>query len=153
MAFKSLSSTFSVSPQPSEAEIALAAQDGFRAIIDSRQDGEEPGQLSAADMQALATSHGMGFAHIPTVPGKIGDEDVARMADAMAHLDGQILAYCRTGTRAASLWALCQAGNRSADSIIATASDAGYDLESLRSRLATGEIAPDGASPRGRNAA
>ena len=112
MSFNSLSPTLSVSPQLSEADVALAAQHGFRSIIDNRPDGEELGQFSAADMRALAAGHGMGFAHIPVVPGKIGDTDIAGMADALARLEGPILAYCKTGTRAASLWALCQAGVR-----------------------------------------
>ena len=69
MPFKALTPSLSVSPQLSEADVAQAARDGFRAIIDNRPDGEEPGQPSAAEMQALAASHGMGFAHVPTVGG------------------------------------------------------------------------------------
>jgi sulfide:quinone oxidoreductase len=69
MPFKPLTPTLSVSPQLSEADLAQAARDGFRAIIDNRPDGEEPGQLSAADMEALAARHGMGFAHVPAIPG------------------------------------------------------------------------------------
>ena len=148
MSFNFLSSIVSASPQLSKADVAKAAQEGFRSIIDNRPDGEEPGQLSAADMRALAAGHGMGFAHIPVIPGKIGDEDIADMADALARLEGPILAYCKTGTRAASLWALCQAGVRSADSIIATAADAGYDLTSLRLRLTTSGNTPERVSPQ-----
>lgn len=148
MSFNSISSTLSVSPQLSEADVAQAAQDGFRAIVDNRPDGEEPGQLSAADMRALAADHGMGFAHIPVTPGKIGDTDIAGMADALARLEVPILAYCKTGIRAASLWALSQAGVRSADSIIASAADAGYDLKSLRPRLTISGNTSASASPQ-----
>ncbi|MEO8723606.1 MAG: TIGR01244 family sulfur transferase [Sphingobium sp.] len=135
MTFKSLTPTLSVSPQLSEADVIRAAQEGFRAIIDNRADGEEPGQLSASDMKHLAASQGMAFVHVPAIMGQIGDEDVAHMADALARLDGPVLAYCRTGTRSTSLWALTQAGVLPADKIIATAADAGYDLEVLRARL------------------
>ena len=150
MPFKSLTPSLSVSPQLSEADVAQAARDGFRAIIDNRPDGEEPGQLSAADMQAFAAGHGMGFAHVPAIAGKIGDAEVARMADALARLDGPVLAYCRTGTRSTTLWALSQAGARPADSIIATAADAGYDLSALRPRLETRETPPRGRTSRTR---
>ena len=147
MPFKPLTPTLSVSPQLSEADVAQAARDGFRAIIDNRPDGEEPGQLSAADMETLAARHGMGFAHVPAVPGQIGDAEVAQMASALVRLDGPVLAYCRTGTRSTTLWALSQAGARSADSIIATAADAGYDLTALRPRLEVPSTPPEGARP------
>ena len=147
MPFKPLTPTLSVSPQLSEADVAQAARDGFRAIIDNRPDGEEPGQLSAADMEALAARHGMGFAHVPAIPGQIGDAEVAQMASALVRLDGPVLAYCRTGTRSTTLWALSQAGARSADSIIATAADAGYDLTALRPRLELPSTPPEGARP------
>jgi sulfide:quinone oxidoreductase len=149
MPIRSLTTSLSVSPQLSEAQVAQAANEGFRAIIDNRPDGEEPGQLSAAEMRALAASHGMGFAHVPVVPGKISDEDVARMADALARLDAPVLAYCRTGARSTTLWALSQAGLFSAETIIATAADAGYDLEALRPRLETSAIQPEGARSNG----
>lgn len=106
--------------------------------------------MSAADMEALAASHGMGFAHVPAIPGQIGDEETARMVDALARLDAPVLAYCRTGTRSATLWALSQTGQQSADTIIATAADAGCDLELLRPRLERSETVPAGADPKDR---
>ncbi|WP_371420824.1 TIGR01244 family sulfur transferase [Tardiphaga sp.] len=147
MPFKFLTPSLSVSPQLTQADVADAAQQEFRAIIDNRPDGEEPGQLSAAEMETLAQSHGMGFAHVPTIPGKIGDVEVAQMVSALARLEGPVLAYCRTGTRSTTLWALSQAGVQPADTIIATASRAGYDLEVLRPRLAMHTTRPEGTNP------
>lgn len=132
---KSLTPGLSVSSQLSEADVALAAQDGFRAIIDNRPDGEEHGQISAAQMERLAAAHGMAFAHVPVVAGKISDEDVARMAAALTNLEGPVLAYCRTGTRSTTLWALSRTGEQPADEILAAASAAGYDLAALRPQL------------------
>lgn len=147
MPFKALTPSLSVSPQLNEADVAQAARDGFRAIIDNRPDGEEPGQLSAVEMQALAASHGLGFAHVPTVGGKISDGDVAGMADALMRLDEPVLAYCRTGTRSTTLWALTQAGAQPADTLIGIAAGAGYDLSALRPRLEVPMTAPTGAQP------
>jgi sulfide:quinone oxidoreductase len=147
MPFKVLTPSLSVSPQLTEADVAQAARDGFRAIIDNRPDGEEPGQPTAAEMKALAAAQGLGFAHVPTVGGKITDEDVALMAHALANLEGPVLAYCRTGTRSTTLWALTRAGTEPADALIATAAGAGYDLTGLRPRLETRMTAPTGARP------
>jgi len=148
MPFKPLTPSLSVAPQLSAADVAQAAKQGFRAIIDNRPDGEEPDQLSAADMRALAAGQGMGFAHVPSVTGKMSDVEVTRMSSALAHLEGPILAYCRTGTRAATLWALSQVGTLTADRIIATAAGAGYDLAALRPQLETAEPSPESASTR-----
>jgi sulfide:quinone oxidoreductase len=149
MTIKSLTPSFSVSPQLTEADVAGAARDGFRAIIDNRPDGEEPGQISAATIEQLAASQGMAFAHVPVVPGKFGDEDVALMADALARLDAPVLAYCRTGTRSTSLWALSQAGAMPADIILKTAAGAGYDLKALGPRLQTNALTPEETRPAG----
>ncbi|MDE0878972.1 MAG: bifunctional protein tyrosine phosphatase family protein/NAD(P)/FAD-dependent oxidoreductase, partial [Sphingomonas bacterium] len=146
MTIKSLTPFLSVSPQLTEADVARAARDGFRAIVDNRPDNEDPGQLSAAAMERVAASHGMAFAHVPVVSGKIGDADAARMADVLALLDGPVLAYCRTGMRSTPLWALSHAGSMPVDTILKTASDAGYDLKDLRPRLqAAGKV--EGSRP------
>jgi sulfide:quinone oxidoreductase len=149
MPFKSLTPSLSVSPQLREADVAQAARDGFRSIISNRPDGEDAGQLSAAQMETLAAAHGMGFAHVPAVAGQISDADVALMADALARLDGPVLAFCRSGTRSTTLWALTQAGRQPADAIIQTAAAAGHDLTALRPRLEAGTIEPERARPAG----
>ena len=135
MAFKQLTPTLAVSPQLSEADVAEAAKEGFRAIIDNRPDGEEGGQISAAEIEKLASDQGMAFAHIPVLSGNVDDQSVDRMADALASLDGPVLAYCRTGTRSATLWALTQSGSADPDAILRIARDAGYDLTQIKPRL------------------
>ncbi|WCT75747.1 bifunctional protein tyrosine phosphatase family protein/NAD(P)/FAD-dependent oxidoreductase (plasmid) [Sphingomonas naphthae] len=142
MAFKQLSSSLSVSPQLSAADVEAAARQGYRAIIDNRPDREETDQISADQMEALAQAQGMGFAYVPAAPGKIGDEEIAGMVSALSRLEGPVLAYCRTGTRSATLWALSQAGQQSADQILESTAAAGYDLSPLRPRLEVASIAP-----------
>ncbi len=46
-----------------------------------------------------------------------------------------VLAYCRTGTRSITAWALTHGGQGNADDIIAAGAQAGYDLSSLRPLL------------------
>ncbi|MEN2786900.1 bifunctional protein tyrosine phosphatase family protein/NAD(P)/FAD-dependent oxidoreductase [Sphingomonas qilianensis] len=147
LAVRALTASLWVSPQLTEADMADAARAGFRTIIDNRPDGEEPGQLSAAEMERLAARHGMAFAHVPVVPGKIGDADVARMADLLSRLNAPILAYCRTGARSTSLWALAQAGSMPVETILKTAANAGYDLAALRPRLELAAAIPEHVPP------
>lgn len=135
MTFKTLTQKLSVSPQLSKTDVEIAATQGFKAIVDNRPDGEEPGQITAAEMEQLAAAHGMAFAHIPVVPGKLDDAAVAKMDAALDRLEGPVLAYCRTGTRSTSLWALSQASKAEPEAIMATAKAAGYDLTSIADRL------------------
>lgn len=135
MTFKSLTPMLSVTSQLSRADVQSAAEKGFKAIIDNRPDGEESGQITAAEMEEMATEHAMAFVHIPVVSGKIDDASVAKMGAALDSLQGPILAYCRTGTRSVNLWALSQAGTTNSESIVSTAKSAGYDLSSIADRL------------------
>lgn len=135
MSFNKLDANLSASPQLSLDDVAAAATEGFRTIIDLRPDGEGPDQPTAATIKAAASQHGLAFVHIPVVPGQVNDTQVAAMARALAEQPGPVLGYCRTGTRVATLWALAQAGDADPDTLVNTARDAGYDLEGLRPRL------------------
>ena len=130
MFFKELSPTFSVAPQLTAADIAEAAKMGFRSIVCNRPDNEEPGQPTASDISRLAESNGMAFAHLPVLPGQIANDDANAMRDALAHLPGPILAFCRSGTRSATLWALADSDQEPAITID-TAKSAGFDLSSI----------------------
>ena len=137
MTFKRLSSSFSASPQLSAADIASAAEAGFRTIIDYRPDAEDAGQPAAADMEAIARRHGLAFVHIPvTTAGAIDDSDIARMRATLAESPGPVLGYCRTGTRAAMMWALSQVGEAPPEALLTAGADAGFDLSAIKSRLA-----------------
>ena len=133
---KRLSSAISVAPQIEPSDMRGLAQAGFRSVISNRPDGEEPGQPSWSEIAQAAREAGLEARHIPVVPGAIGDEDVTSFADALGQMPQPVLAFCRTGTRSATLWALSSADDMSPDAVISAAARAGYDLSSLRPRLA-----------------
>jgi uncharacterized protein (TIGR01244 family) len=59
-------------------------------------------------------------------------------AAALDEANGPVLAYCRTGTRSITAWALAQAlagSSHTPDEIIALAQKAGYDLSGARGAL------------------
>lgn len=107
----------------------------FRTIINNRPDSEEPGQPSSAEIEAEARRLGCDYFHIPVVPGKITDEQVAAFGKAINSEKKPVLAFCRSGQRAATLWALSQVGKRSVDNILKAAAAAGHDLSALRPKL------------------
>ena len=139
MDIRKLSPEISVAGQLDIADIATAAKLGFRTIIDNRPDHEGgPDQPVARQLQAAAQQSGVGFHFQPVVSGGITAADVATFKTLLSSAEQPVLAFCRTGTRCAMLWALAQSGRQSAAEIIAAAAQAGYDVSALRTQLAGG---------------
>lgn len=153
MQIRKLTPFLSVAPQITEADLGILAAQGFRSVINNRPDNEGEGQPASAAMAEAAGRLGMGYRHIPVVSGKVTDGDVDAFADALGEMKGPVLAYCRTGTRSTTLWALAEAWHLSPDAILRTTAEAGYDLEALRPRLEararTTALIADTAPPRG----
>jgi len=135
MKSKMLTPDLSVMPQVSEADIAELSLRGFKSIISNRPDGEAGDQPAWTAIAAAAHSHGMEARHIPVVAGQIDDDDVAAFAAALRDMPTPIAAFCRTGTRAALLWALANEGSQSPDERIRIAAAQGFDLEPFRARI------------------
>jgi uncharacterized protein (TIGR01244 family) len=107
----------------------------FRTVINTRPDAEQPGQPSSAEIETEARRLGLDYVHIPVVPGQISEAQVAQFNKTLRTGKGPVLAFCRTGTRAVTLWALGQVGAWSPDEILRAAAAAGYDLSALKPRL------------------
>lgn len=116
-------------------EDAPALAGTFRTIVNNRPDGEEPGQPSSAELEAAVRKAGMDYAFIPVTPGQFTEQQVVALGQVLADASHPLLAFCRTGTRSATLWALSEAGHRDAGEILRIAADAGYDLDTLKPRL------------------
>jgi sulfide:quinone oxidoreductase len=143
-----LSPFLSVSPQLSETDIGISGALGFRTILNSRPDGETEGQPTSAAIEAAARRHGLDYRYLPVISGKITDGNVEDFGKIMAEVRGPVLAYCRTGTRSTSLWALHEARHLDPEAILKACAAAGYHLDALRPKLEarwTGE--PAGSTP------
>lgn len=92
-------------------EIAELAAQGCRMLINNRPDGEAPDQPSSDELQAEAQRHGMGYRHIPVVPGQATDADARAFAEAIRDSDGPVVAFCRTGGRSAALQKMAHQGD------------------------------------------
>jgi uncharacterized protein (TIGR01244 family) len=137
-AFKRVTPDFAVAAQLGADDLVRAAAEGFRAIIVNRPDNEALGQPSVNEMKAAAEAAGLGFKAIP-FSGFPPPAVVAETAAALDEANGPVLAYCRSGTRSITAWALAQAlaGSHTPDEIIALAQKAGYDLSGARGPLET----------------
>jgi uncharacterized protein (TIGR01244 family) len=104
-----LSEDFHICGQIGEHQLAEIAAMGFRSLICNRPDGEQPGQPASHAMEAAARAAGLDFRYIPVVPGRAGRAEADAMAQALREMDGPVLAYCRSGARAASLYQAARA--------------------------------------------
>jgi sulfide:quinone oxidoreductase len=137
MQTRTLIDRLSVSSQLALTDLTAAADQGIRSIINNRPDGEAPDQPTSAEIETAAAALGLGYRHIPIVPGQIHDKDIADFRVALAELEGPVLAFCRTGTRSASLWALSSAAEVASSDLLSAARAAGYDLTTLKPCLDT----------------
>lgn len=137
--FKRVTPDFAVAAQLSADDIARAATEGFTTIIVNRPDGEQPGQPSTNEIKAAALAAGLNFKAIPFQGLPPAPAIVMETAAALDEAKGPVLAYCRSGTRSITAWALAQAlaGSHTPDEIIALAQKAGYDLSGARGALET----------------
>lgn len=148
MDIRTIAPDLSVSGQITAQDVGVIASQGFRSIVINRPDGEASDQPRHTEIVEAATRSGLSVRYLPVVSGNVTDADVAAFAEAMEALPAPMLAFCRTGTRSTTLWALSQAGHLSTDAILKTASSAGYDLGGMRSRLdakASDEGVPEGS--------
>jgi sulfide:quinone oxidoreductase len=136
--FRRVTPDFAVAAQLGPDDIARAAADGFRTLVNNRPDGEEPSQPKAAHIAAAAQNSGLTFRAV-TFAGPPPPAAVAAMAQVLEEDPRPVLAYCRSGRRSIMAWALAEAlvGARRPDEIIALAAKAGYDLQGARGALET----------------
>ncbi len=128
--FIAITPHISVAPQIAPADVALAAAQGFRTIVNNRPDGESFDQPPGAEIEAACMAQGLDYVAIPIDHTGFSLEQVEAMASAMA--SGPVLAFCRSGTRSCNLWALAaaKAGSAPAD-IVAAAGEGGYNVAGL----------------------
>jgi len=128
MDVRELTDDVSVAPQIALGDMAAIKAAGFASIISNRPDGEQAGQPSFADIKAAAEAAGLQAWHLPVVSGQITQADVAVFGAALSSMPGPVLAFCKSGTRAAILWTRSQAGQRPLAELLARTNAAGYDL-------------------------
>jgi len=132
---KRINDQMSVSPQISVDDVAAIKAAGFAAIINNRPDGEVPDQPAGDAIRQAAEAAGLEYHYIPLGREGISSDMVEKTKEALEGSAGPVFAYCRSGTRSTTLWALSQAGRMPASEIISAAANAGYDVSHLAGHL------------------
>jgi len=142
MDIKTISTALSVSSQIIPSDLKALKKAGFRSIICNRPDGEAGDQPSFSEIETAAKKLGLQATYLPIIAGRVSDTDAADFEIALTELSGPTLAYCRTGTRSATLWSLAQANTTDLAEILATTKAAGYDMGGVVRRIANGGKTP-----------
>ena len=124
----------SVAPQISIADVAAAKAAGFRSILCNRPDGESSDQPSFSAIEAAAKTAGLVVRYQPV--RMVGAADAKVFAAACRELPKPILAYCRSGTRCATLWTISEAGARTVADLVTRTKAAGYDMSAIAAQAA-----------------
>lgn len=135
MDVKRIDDNFSVSPQISPEDVTAIKAQGFVAIINNRPDGESPDQPSGATIEKAAHEAGLSYHYIPLGREGVSQDMIEQTKQVLEGSTGPVFAYCRSGTRSTTLWALSQAGKAPANEIISAAAHAEYDMSHLAGHL------------------
>lgn len=135
MDVRHINSELSVSPQITEAEVATLKTLGFRSIVCNRPDGEGADQPLFNAIERAAKKEGIDIYYLPVESGKVTDEQGRAFEMLLKKLPKPVLAYCRTGMRSCTMWALSQARTKPYAEIVESAEKAGYDLNGVARRI------------------
>jgi len=142
MDIKALTPNLSVSPQILASELQAVADAGFKALICNRPDGEGADQPSFGEIAQAAAALGLQASYLPAETGQVRDEDGKAFGALLHTLPGPVLAYCRTGMRSTTMWALSQSGVTPLPQILEASQKAGFDMKALVQRIANGGKTP-----------
>jgi sulfide:quinone oxidoreductase len=116
----------------SAADIAALAASGVKTIINNRPDGEDPGQLPAAEARRLCAAHGIAYHHIPFVGATLTSADIDAFDAVLKSEPPPVVAHCRSGTRSTMIWALTRMRQgESPAALVALGARNGVDIAAL----------------------
>lgn len=131
-----LTPDFAVAAALEPADVALLQRQGFDRLIDLIPDAEA-GLVRRVKLAEEARRYGLSHAHNPAGAYELfTDEVVEPMALLLSvGANGKTLATCKSGVRAAIVWAAASARFRPVGEILQQLEAAGFDLEFIRDDL------------------
>lgn len=137
---RQMSEQFAVTGQIRPDQLAELKERGYTSIVALRPDNEGGDQPSAAQIEAAAKALGLSFAYIPVSSATISGSQLSTLQEVLSADSGKVLAYCRSGNRAARAWGLAEAsrpGGPSSEQILSVVKAAGYSAADLSAEIDT----------------
>jgi uncharacterized protein (TIGR01244 family) len=108
-----LDDTVSVAGQLAPADMAWAAQAGFKSVVNNRPDFEGgPQQPTSAQIEQAAKAAGLEYAFLPVQSAYQTPDEIERFGALLDTLPKPVLAFCRSGTRSGRLVIAAREGRR-----------------------------------------
>lgn len=126
---------FWVAGQITPHDLADIAAAGIKTLFCHRPDGEGSDQPNVIEIEQAARQYGLTVEYQPVVSGKVMDEQVTVFKQRYLAAEKPVLAYCRSGMRAITLWALSEVEPQNMNDMLQAAKSAGHDLRGLVPRL------------------
>ncbi|WP_460136309.1 bifunctional protein tyrosine phosphatase family protein/NAD(P)/FAD-dependent oxidoreductase [Pseudomonas sp. S1_E04] len=136
MDIRHLASGLSVSEQIFPHHLVELKAAGLRSIVCNRPDGEGSDQPLFAEIKRAADAVGIEAHYLPAESGKVTDEQGIAFGKLLETLPKPVLAYCRSGMRSTTMWALSQASQQPLPHIVESARKAGFDMKGVIRRIA-----------------
>lgn len=131
MKVKKIDDHLSVADQITKKDISAITKAGFKSIVCNRPDGEVPGQPTFKEIEQAAIKANLPIRYLPAESGAVTPELGQEFGKILEELPKPVLAYCRSGMRCTTLWALSNAQTMDRASIVQTAANAGYDISAI----------------------
>lgn len=135
MQLKQVNPEFWVADQITAQDIELIAARGIKTVFCNRPDGEGSDQPNVIEIEQALKPYGIQIQYLPVVSGKVTDEQAEEFKQLYLQAQKPLLAYCRSGTRSITLWALSQVADQTLDQMLLTAKTLGYDLQGVVPRI------------------
>ena len=119
-----------VAAQPTQAEIAALADNGFAALVNSRPDGEEQDQPGNEVEKDAAKEADLAYRFVPVTVPTITRADVRAFQNALSDIEERVFAHCKSGLRSLTLYALGEAldGRMTREEVVELGKSLGFDL-------------------------
>ncbi|NUF37937.1 TIGR01244 family sulfur transferase [Acinetobacter lactucae] len=135
MELKRVNQEFYVAGQITADDVAKIADQGIKTLICNRPDGEGADQPNVIEIEEAAQRHGLNVIYQPVTSGKITDQQVTEFKQLYQNAQKPVLAFCRSGMRAISLWALAEVAPHDAALLVETGNKLGFNLKGLVPRI------------------
>ncbi len=125
---------FYVAGQIFPKDIKSFKEQGFQTVICNRPNGEEEDQPVYAEIKKACDENDIKCFFIPISPGELDPGKVFEL-NSILQKEKKTLAYCRTGNRSVTQWALANAKDLDAETILIKCKNAGFNLNNLKDVL------------------
>ncbi|HYG88344.1 MAG TPA: sulfur transferase domain-containing protein [Azospirillum sp.] len=89
--------------QPTTEDLDALAVEGFRSVVDLREEGERGQRLAPEEEGTAVERRGMCYRHVPVPVDRLDDDRLNRVHRELAHVPKPAFVHCASGKRSGTL--------------------------------------------------